>query len=216
MQQAQPTLALRNVTIRHQAPAQGMGFELIIEELSIARGDALALVGPSGSGKSTLFRAIAGIWPFGEGQIMRPAKARVLFMPQRPYLPLGTLKRAVCYPEDEAGFSEAAVLAALEAAGLGHLGPRLAETESWGQRLSGGEQQRLSFARAFLLRPEWLFLDEATASLDPEAEAAMYEKLQRALPGLTMISIAHRPAVARFHDRILRVEDRRLVEIGPK
>ena len=185
-------------------------------EMRVAPGEAVLINGPSGSGKSTLFRAIAGIWPFGSGNIAMPKDARALFLPQRPYLPLGTLKRAVCYPEDEAHFSDAEILNALDEAGLGHLAARLDEADSWGQRLSGGEQQRLSFARAFLQRPDWLFLDEATASLDPEAEAAMYEKLQRALPGLTMISIAHRPAVARFHDRILRVEDRRLVEIGPK
>ena len=133
-------------------------------------------------------------------------------MPQRPYLPLGTLKRAVCYPEDEAGFTDAEAVAALEEAGLGHLAPRLGDSDSWGLRLSGGEQQRLSFARAFLLRPDWLFLDEATASLDPEAEEELHERLKRALPELTMLSIAHRPAVARFHDRVLRVEDGQLVE----
>jgi vitamin B12/bleomycin/antimicrobial peptide transport system ATP-binding/permease protein len=184
-------------------------------EMKVVPGEAVLINGPSGSGKSTLFRAIAGIWPFGSGSISLPQNARVLFLPQRPYLPLGTLKRAVCYPEDEARFSDTEVIAALNEAGLGHLAARLDEADSWGQRLSGGEQQRLSFARAFLQRPDWLFLDEATASLDPEAEEAMYASLKRALPGLTMVSIAHRPAVARFHDRILRVEDRRLIEISP-
>jgi putative ATP-binding cassette transporter len=184
-------------------------------EMKVVPGEAVLINGPSGSGKSTLFRAIAGIWPFGSGSISLPQNARVLFLPQRPYLPLGTLKRAVCYPEDEARFSDTEVIAALNEAGLGHLAARLDEADSWGQRLSGGEQQRLSFARSFLQRPDWLFLDEATASLDPEAEEAMYASLKRALPGLTMVSIAHRPAVARFHDRILRVEDSRLIEIGP-
>jgi putative ATP-binding cassette transporter len=183
-------------------------------EMHVAPGEAVLINGPSGSGKSTLFRAIAGIWPFGSGAISLPQDARALFLPQRPYLPLGTLKRAVCYPEDEARFSDAEVVAALGEAGLGHLAPRLAESDSWGQRLSGGEQQRLSFARAFLLRPDWLFLDEATASLDPEAEDALHENLERILPGVTMLSIAHRPAVARFHDRVLRVEDGRLVEVA--
>jgi putative ATP-binding cassette transporter len=182
--------------------------------MDVAPGEAVLINGPSGSGKSTLFRAIAGIWPFGSGAISLPQDARALFLPQRPYLPLGTLKRAVCYPEDEARFSDAEVVAALGEAGLGHLAPRLAESDSWGQRLSGGEQQRLSFARAFLLRPDWLFLDEATASLDPEAEDALHENLERILPGVTMLSIAHRPAVARFHDRVLRVEDGRLVEVA--
>jgi putative ATP-binding cassette transporter len=181
-------------------------------QMDVAPGEAVLINGPSGSGKSTLFRAMAGIWPFGSGSISLPQDARTLFLPQRPYLPLGTLKRAVCYPEDEARFSDAEVVAALEEAGLGHLSPRLADSDSWGQRLSGGEQQRLSFARAFLLRPDWLFLDEATASLDPEAEDALHESLQRILPGVTMLSIAHRPAVARFHDRVLRVEDGRLIQ----
>jgi putative ATP-binding cassette transporter len=180
--------------------------------MDVAPGEAVLINGPSGSGKSTLFRAIAGIWPFGSGTISLPQDARALFLPQRPYLPLGTLKRAVCYPEDEARFTDAEAVAALEEAGLGHLAPRLGDSDSWGQRLSGGEQQRLSFARAFLLRPDWLFLDEATASLDPEAEEELHERLKRALPELTMLSIAHRPAVARFHDRVLRVEDRQLVE----
>jgi putative ATP-binding cassette transporter len=180
--------------------------------LTIAPGEAVLINGPSGSGKSTLFRAMAGIWPFGGGRVSLPDGARILFLPQRPYLPLGTLKRAVCYPENEADFSDADVIAALSQAGLHHLAPRLADSDSWGQRLSGGEQQRLSFARAFLQSPDWLFLDEATASLDPVAEEDLYEKLKRALPGLTMISIAHRPAVAQFHDRVLTVEQGRLVE----
>ncbi|MCA3357013.1 MAG: ABC transporter ATP-binding protein/permease [Roseomonas sp.] len=182
--------------------------------LRVASGEAVLINGPSGSGKSTLFRAMAGIWPFGEGKIGLPEGARILFLPQRPYLPLGTLKRAVCYPENEADFSDADVSAALDKAGLGHLAQRLLDSDSWGQRLSGGEQQRLSFARAFLQRPDWLFLDEATASLDPVAEQELYEKLKHALPGITMISIAHRPAVAQFHNRVLTVEDGRLVEKG--
>jgi putative ATP-binding cassette transporter len=182
--------------------------------LRVAAGEAVLINGPSGSGKSTLFRAMAGIWPFGEGKIGLPEGARILFLPQRPYLPLGTLKRAVCYPENEADFSDADVSAALDKAGLGHLAQRLLDSDSWGQRLSGGEQQRLSFARAFLQRPDWLFLDEATASLDPVAEQELYEKLKNALPGITMISIAHRPAVAQFHNRVLTVEDGRLVEKG--
>jgi putative ATP-binding cassette transporter len=183
-------------------------------QLRVSGGEAVLINGPSGSGKSTLFRTMAGIWPFGDGKIGLPEGARILFLPQRPYLPLGTIKRAVCYPENEANFSDADVIAALEQAGLGHLAPRLTDLDSWGQRLSGGEQQRLSFARAFLQRPDWLFLDEATASLDPVAEQELYEKLKRALSGLTMISIAHRPAVAQFHDRVLTVEDGRLVEKG--
>ena len=205
-------LALRDVTLKLPD-----GRVLINgARMDVAPGEAVLINGPSGSGKSTLFRAIAGIWPFGSGAISLPQDARALFLPQRPYLPLGTLKRAVCYPEDEARFSDAEVVAALGEAGLGHLAPRLADSDSWGQRLSGGEQQRLSFARAFLLRPDWLFLDEATASLDPEAEEELHARLMRTLPTLTMLSIAHRPAVARFHDRVLRMEDGRLVEVAQR
>lgn len=176
----------------------------------VAPGESVVVTGASGSGKSTLFRAIAGIWPFGSGHVALPATGRALFLPQRPYIPLGSLKRAVCYPEDEAGFTDAEVAAALEAAELGHLASRLHEVEPWDRRLSGGEQQRLALARALLLKPNWLFLDEATASLDPGGEERLYARLKAALPGSAIISIAHRPAVAKFHDRGLRVEGRRL------
>ncbi|CAH0268345.1 ABC transporter ATP-binding protein/permease [Roseomonas sp. CECT 9278] len=181
-------------------------------EAAVAPGESVVVTGASGSGKSTLFRAIAGIWPFGSGRIALPATGRALFLPQRPYIPLGSLKRAVCYPEDEAGFSDDAVAAALEAAELGHLAPRLHESEPWDRRLSGGEQQRLALARALLLKPDWLFLDEATASLDPGGEERLYAKLKAALPGSAIISIAHRPAVAGFHDRGLRLEGGRLIQ----
>ena len=172
----------------------------------------MLVTGASGSGKSTLFRAIAGIWPFGGGRIHLPAGARALFLPQRPYLPLGSLRRAVCYPRPVTDFTEAEVRAALGDAGLGHLAGRLEEEDAWDRRLSGGEQQRVALARALLLKPDWLFLDEATASLDPEAEARFYTLLKERLPGTALISIAHRPAVAQYHDRSLRVREGRLVE----
>lgn len=178
---------------------------------AVSPGESVVITGASGSGKSTLFRAIAGIWPFGSGRIDLPATGRALFLPQRPYIPLGSLKRAVCYPEDAAGFTDAAVAAALEAAELPQLVDRLHEDEPWDRRLSGGEQQRLALARALLLRPDWLFLDEATASLDPAAEERLYARVQEMLPGTAVVSIAHRPAVAKFHDRALRVEGGRLV-----
>ena len=176
------------------------------------RASRCSSTGPSGSGKSTLFRAIAGIWPFGRGRVRLPAGARALFLPQRPYLPLGTLRRALCYPMDAAQVPDDAVRAALRDAGLGHLEARLDEEDSWDRRLSGGEQQRVALARALLFKPDWLFLDEATASLDPEAEAAFYTLLRERLPDAAMVSIAHRPAVARYHDRALRLRDRKLVE----
>ncbi|MFC7538526.1 ATP-binding cassette domain-containing protein [Siccirubricoccus deserti] len=135
----------------------------------------------------------------------------MLFLPQRPYLPLGSLRRVLCYPRDAAEFDDATVQAALADAGLGHLSSRLDEADAWDRRLSGGEQQRVALARALLLQPDWLFLDEATASLDPEAEARFYGLLKERLPRTTLVSIAHRPAVAQYHQRALRVRDGRLV-----
>ena len=207
-QGTQPGLVLDDVTL-----ALPDGRRLLEGgQASVAPGDSVVITGASGSGKSTLFRAIAGIWPFGSGRVSLPASGRALFLPQRPYIPLGSLKRAVCYPEDEAGFTDAQVAEALEAAELGHIVPRLHDAEAWDKRLSGGEQQRLALARALLLKPEWLFLDEATASLDPGAEERLYATLKARLPGTALISIAHRPAVATFHDRGLKVEGGRLVE----
>lgn len=178
--------------------------------LRLAKGEAVLLTGASGSGKSTLFRALAGIWPFGRGVVAIPAGSRVLFLPQRPYLPLGTLRRVVCYPLDAAAVPEAEIRAALAAVGLPQLADRLDEEDAWDRRLSGGEQQRLAFARALLVKPDFLFLDEATASLDPPAEAALYALLRERLPGTAVLSIAHRDAVARFHDRALRLAESRL------
>lgn len=179
--------------------------------LRLERGETVVLTGASGSGKSTLFRALAGIWPFGAGEVRIPEGARALFLPQRPYLPTGTLRRAVCYPLSAEEVPEGDVAAALEAVGLGRLAARLEEEDAWDRRLSGGEQQRLAFARALLVKPDFLFLDEATASLDPPAEAALYALLRERLPGTAILSIAHREAVARLHDRALRLEDGRLV-----
>ncbi|MBU8545209.1 MULTISPECIES: ABC transporter ATP-binding protein/permease [Roseomonadaceae] len=178
--------------------------------LRLEKGEAVLISGASGSGKSTLFRALAGIWPYGQGAVHMPAGTRALFLPQRPYLPLGSLRRAVCYPLDAASVPEDAVREALEAVGLGHLRDRLDVEDAWDRRLSGGEQQRLAFARALIAKPDFLFLDEATASLDPAAEAALYRLVAERLPGVGMLSIAHRPAVAAFHGRSLRVAEGRL------
>ena len=178
--------------------------------LRLEKGEAVLITGPSGSGKSTLFRALAGIWPFGQGTSHIPAGARALFLPQRPYLPLGSLRRAVCYPLDAATVPDDAVRDALAAAGLPHLLERLDEEDAWDRRLSGGEQQRLAIARALLVKPDFLFLDEATASLDPAGEERLYELVAERLPGTAVLSIAHRPAVAQFHGRTLRVTEGRL------
>lgn len=178
--------------------------------LTLAPGERVLVQGPSGAGKSTLFRAIAGIWPFAEGRLALPPGKRLLFLPQRPYIPLGSLRRAVCYPEDAARFSDAEIAEALTDAGIAALIPRLDEEDNWAKRLSGGEQQRLALARALLVKPDFLFLDEATASLDPASEAALHQVLTERLPQTAILSIAHRESVARFHDRTLRFAEGRL------
>ncbi len=167
-----------------------------------SQGQSVVITGRSGSGKSTLFRALAGIWPFGSGSVQRPIQSS-LFLPQRPYIPLGTLRHVVCYPSEPEIFGREAIEQALTDVGLASFIPRLDKDENWPQLLSGGEQQRVALGRALLAKPDWLFLDEATASLDPEAEEELYRMLKLRLPGTTLVSIAHRPSVAAFHDRRL-------------
>ena len=166
-------------------------------------GNDVLVTGPSGSGKSTLMRALAGIWPYWKGRIRMPKGAKLLFLPQKPYLPIGSLKRAVSYPDDPAKFSDEDVLQALDAVGLPHLKKRLELSENWAQLLSGGEQQRLAFARALLYRPHWLFLDEATAALPDADQDRLYRLLKERLPDTTLVSIGHREALAAHHDQRL-------------
>ena len=168
---------------------------------TIEPGDRILLSGPSGSGKSTLFRALAGIWPFGRGRVRFPGNARVLFLPQKPYIPIGNLRDAVAYPGAAAEFGDDAVRGALADVGLDALADRLDDRQNWSLQLSGGEQQRLAIARTLLHRPDWLFLDEATAALDEASERHLYGLLQQRMPKATIVSIAHRPTVAGFHRR---------------
>ena len=198
------------------APATGQGLSLdgvtlalpdgrtLLDDaaLTVPAGRSTVVSGRSGSGKSTLFRAIAGIWPFGDGVVQRPS-GQNLFLPQKPYIPLGSLRQVVTYPATPGSIDDEAVRGALTEVGLAAFIPELDAEAPWAQRLSGGEQQRLAVARALLLRPEWLFLDEATASLDPEAEADLYRLLRSRLPGTTIISIAHRPEVGQWHEDAL-------------
>ena len=167
--------------------------------LTLPKGAWTLISGSSGSGKSTLFRALAGIWPFGHGRVLIPAGARVLFLPQKPYIPIATLRDAVKYPDDNSNATDADVVQALEAARLGHLASRLDEEAHWSNILSGGEQQRLAIARALVFKPDWLFLDEATASLDEANEAAVYGVLKEKLPQATVVSIGHRPSLRQWH-----------------
>ena len=174
--------------------------------LSLLRGDSVLLGGPSGSGKSTLFRAIAGIWPFGRGEIGASRKARVLFLPQRPYLPIGTLRSVVSYPLPAAGVDDAALREALEAVGLADLAGRLDEAGHWALQLSPGEQQRIAFARALVQKPDWLFLDEATSAVDDATEARLYGLVRERLAGTTVFSVGHRATLRPFHARQLEVQ----------
>ena len=168
-------------------------------DLTLPKGAWTLISGSSGSGKSTLFRALAGIWPFGRGRVLIPAGARVLFLPQKPYIPIATLRDAVKYPDENSTANDAEVVQALEAARLGHLAGRLDEEAHWSNILSGGEQQRLAIARALVFKPDWLFLDEATASLDETNEAAVYGVLKERLPQATVVSIGHRPSLREWH-----------------
>jgi len=172
--------------------------------LSIAPGERWLVNGPSGCGKSVLFRALAGIWPYGSGTITMPSDARTLFLPQRSYLPIGTLADALAYPDAGTDHPAAALQAVLRQARLPQLVDQLDVFDNWSLRLSPGEQQRLAFARALLQKPRYLFLDEATSALDEETEGIMYRMVVDALPDAAIISIAHRSTVAAFHGRRLR------------
>jgi putative ATP-binding cassette transporter len=171
-----------------------------VDDLRIESNEHVLVTGPSGAGKSTMFRAIAGIWPFGNGTIAIPAKATMMMLPQRPYFPVGTLKAAIVYPAEADAFDSAQVEEALTAVGLPQLASRLEEEAHWNRMLSLGEQQRLGVARALLHEPQYLFLDEATASLDEPSEAALYRLLADRLKTTTTVSIGHRSALEAFHD----------------
>ncbi len=162
-------------------------------------GDSVLLSGPSGSGKSTLFRTLAGIWPYAKGRAQLPHDA--MFIPQRPYFPDGSLRDALAYPQPASAYSDDALKQALLDALLPQLTGRLDDSDAWGQKLSGGEQQRLAIARVLLKKPTWIFADEATAALDEAAERTLYSRLQAHIASVkgAMVSIAHRPAVAAFH-----------------
>jgi putative ATP-binding cassette transporter len=170
-------------------------------DLTMRHGHSVVITGRTGSGKSTLFRVMAGIWPFGHGDVQIPAKS--FFLPQRPYIPLGTLRHVITYPNPVDVFSLKEIGDALCDAGLPQFLDRLESDDNWPIRLSGGEQQRIALARALLAKPDWIFLDEATASLDPDAEEELYRILRVRLPKTTLVSIAHRPSVAAFHDEKL-------------
>jgi putative ATP-binding cassette transporter len=206
---APPVIALEPgeaaaVTLHDLAVRLPNGVPLVnADDISIKLGERVLVSGPSGAGKSTLFRALAGVWPFGSGTITVPKDARVMILPQRPYFPIAPLAAAVAYPAEPGSFDAAQVAALIAAVGLPDLAARIEEEAHWNRMLSPGEQQRLGIARAILQAPDYLFLDEATASLDEEAEAALYHLLEQRLAAATIVSIGHRATLAAFHRRRL-------------
>jgi putative ATP-binding cassette transporter len=171
-------------------------------DVTVQFGEKVLVAGESGTGKSTLVRAIAGLWPWGEGEITLAPDAKMFLMPQKPYIPLGTLRRAATYPRAAEDFDDKAISETLELVGLGHLIDKLDDEEAkWDRTLSGGEQQRLAFARLFLHKPDIVVMDEATSALDPESQTMLMENLAERLPKTAIISVGHRPELEAFHER---------------
>ena len=180
---------------------------IIIEDATVCilPGERVLIVGDTGRGKSTLFRAVAGLWPWGSGTILTPAPETMSFLPQRPYLPLGTLRNALSYPGPPDAFPDADVRRALERCDLGDLVTKLDQEERWDKELSLGEQERLAFARLLLHKPGWVFLDEATAALDEDSQRRVMSLFNEELKTTTVLSIAHRPDLADYHTRTLQL-----------
>jgi putative ATP-binding cassette transporter len=178
-------------------------------EVVIEPGERVLVAGESGTGKSTLVRAISGLWPWGRGTVEVARGAKLMLMPQRSYVPVGTLRRAVVYPEPADSKDDAEIAKALKLVGLEHLVESLDEEAPWDQTLSGGEKQRLAFARIFLHRPEIVVLDEATSALDPENQDRLMDRLTTELADTTVVSVGHRPELEAFHSRKIVLERRR-------
>lgn len=174
-------------------------------QIRIQQGERWLIQGKSGAGKSTLLRAIAGIWPYGQGEIHLPERHKLMFLPQRSYIPTGTLQAALCYPNQHQYFDHDQCAEILKTVHLEHLIEKLDTEDRWQQKLSGGEQQRLAFARALLQQPDFLFLDEATSAIDPETEQSLYQAVLATLPHAAIISVAHRESLTQYHDHILNL-----------
>lgn len=182
------------------------GEALVAEaEVEIGRGERVLIRGKSGSGKSTIMRAVAGVWPWGSGSVELP-RGEIAFMPQKPYFPLGTLREAMLYPKEPNGVTDDDLREALHDVGLDHLRGRLDEEERWDHILSGGEQQRVAFARTLIHKPDWIFMDEATSALDEAGQENVMNLLLEKLPDTAVVSIGHRPGLELFHTRELELE----------
>ena len=177
-------------------------------EVDIEPGEKVLVVGESGSGKSSLVRAIAGLWPWGDGRILLKAGAKILMLPQRPYIPLGTLRRAVTYPSAVDDVAGEEITKAMEDVGLGEMVDQLDEEKPWEQTLSGGEKQRVAFARLLVQKPDIIVMDEGTAALDPTSQEALMKLIDERLPHATVLSVGHRPELEKYHQRKLVLEPR--------
>jgi putative ATP-binding cassette transporter len=164
-------------------------------DASAEPGARIAIAGAPGTGRTMLMRALAGIWPFGRGRIQEPPREQMQFLAQKPYLPFGTLRAAVCYPGAADAFADDRIAEALQSFGVGRLAARLDDEEPWDQQLSAHEQQRVALARVLLHEPSWILLDEATSDLDEAAEKQAYATLAERLPNATLIAVAERPGV---------------------
>lgn len=203
-------LRLTDVTISVPAMDENKRTREIISSASctIKSGEHVILKGPSGSGKSTLLRTLAGFWPYVKGHISMPAPSEMMFIPQKPYIPMGTSAEAASYPLETA--DKEILFPLLMECGLSHLMEKPDTEADWSHILSLGEQQKLAFVRVFLRKPKWVFLDEATSAMDEETEEKMY-RLLTALPGTTVISIGHRSTLDKWHNRVLRIENGKLI-----
>lgn len=203
-------LRLTDVTISVPAIDENKRTREIISSASctIRLGEHVILKGPSGSGKSTLLRTLAGFWPYVKGHISMPAPSEMMFIPQKPYIPMGTSAEAASYPLETA--DKELLFPLLMECGLSHLMEKPDTEADWSHILSLGEQQKLAFVRVFLRKPKWVFLDEATSAMDEETEEKMY-RLLTALPGTTVISIGHRSTLDKWHDRVLRITNGKLI-----